>query len=1549
VAALSSDQAHLLGHLIIHLMADIQRFFPAMDRGYVLLAEQWHGLPEAVRRDTLRLYSKAVAQYETVHGLATLNFETLRMKSGAVQGCLLSTEKAKLFMNTLAEAVANQVDGIRFWDGTAGGGKRMPQAILADDVLGMLTSWRALERFVSILREWAKVTKSRFGVDGFTKTVYSAASHDADGAPCEAERPAGLDLRLDGENEVPRMPITVDYPHVGFRRRLDGQQEPQYAHLAKLNHAWLARVARVRKLSRREFAEYTNVGFEAVAGVYCCWLPVDLAIGERCGEKARRLAYKRRFRPLQPTHADYYLPGPWQRGGQLGEGVNSMVTASMVGEGWEHLTAIANATLYTSFANAIADGTDSPIRTAVRSAVDLSAYSLGMQGEGFDTWRCDHLTPVLGEPVLGRLGLSEARGAASKKHVESCGRRIAAEAFILQCVRMRRGVQRETEDAEAGGVDAPDHNFRFVHVPPTSDPMATDAAHHAWDTDDRLELWRGELTGGTIAEAVGHPRVPSRRLLAAGVKVRSHLCRRRGAPAYMTYAQGAALIPDLDPGDTAAERAWVQVVSDLELLDVPPVAGEATKSAAAIWWGAKHGWGEQHDGGARGGDHAWLDTLEARRADGEQVAVSDWADGYKRWMAEATPRAAVEPSETVLPTAAELHGGAHITYVMPPVDERKGGKRKKQKRAAAGSAEREAEDAASARPKIAAWGDRRTAGGPAPVPTASDVHLLQLYAAQRWRFSKDGRVLACELGSELADASVVVRLHAASIPIVTAAHEERLVAKERREAARRVAAYKKGEDPPEPIPPSVEERANYGGPGYCVQLAQSTMDAMLRAEQCQGYVWTLAAAGDGSWKPEEAGGYGSGLGRGSLLHDGRRLGGEMASEREPGPMQLYGGRRHNFDTELATRLDVLDEVATAAALGMRERLLYAFDATSPMEAAASFRARHTRARMQMECDEMQGAAMALEDEAAAVTNWWLKSHRGHLLSAAADEIADSHVIHGGTGEYVDVPHAPSRHRSARFYAKRSERDLAMAVACQEVGEQLIAVEQARRDQRNRAALIPALAHRPAPMRAERAEVDALRHASVDECVLRAVMELRWDRADLIHSAGSHPSDRADSMGRWLLGARCPCGAERQTRSHVLWECTMCADERRDLRDALLTASQLLGRLDPIEGHPSSYSCYRAVDSCVDWGGEPTRPDASVIEQQERHLLGLVRRPNRGGLSMIASMAAMGGVLRAAAAMLSTVRKGTRSVWRAVLRRRGAWQAQRAAMHRWLAVYEARGTRRAECSTPSGGRGAMGENEAAAGGGDDSVVAPRSRMDAMRGRAAARSAIRWWRARCAAAQCAAAQAEVAVHEAAAAAAARARATGRQANHQWGAPRWRREYRRQQARSGGVPGSEEPSEAAGVTWQHLRSITAAQLGQDHLLSAVRSARSASARRVRHRVWATATPRAMRAGAAAAATPVGAAAAAGGGTAAARTVDGRERGARPKGRGQRKEEQRVLPGSAAATLLSHRLTEAARREARRRPREADSVEQQRRVVRALFQDDGVSTPLGTSGSTL
>ena len=74
-------------------------------------------------------------------------------------------------------------------------------------------------------------------------------------------------------------------------------------------------------------------------------------------------------------------------------------------------------------ANAIADGVPSPIRTAVRSAVDLTAYTWGMCGEGYDTWECEHLEPV--------LALPRGEGAAG-------GYRNASEAFIRQGIRMRR-------------------------------------------------------------------------------------------------------------------------------------------------------------------------------------------------------------------------------------------------------------------------------------------------------------------------------------------------------------------------------------------------------------------------------------------------------------------------------------------------------------------------------------------------------------------------------------------------------------------------------------------------------------------------------------------------------------------------------------------------------------------------------------------------------------------------------------------------------------------------------------------------------------------------------------------------------------------------------------------------------------------------------------------------------------------------------------------------------------------------------------------------------
>ena len=174
------DHALLLQNVAIFVYGDIKRFFPAMDRDYVLCAEQWYGLPEDVRDATRALYQDACMMYETEHGLADFDFHTLHMTCGSIQGCLLSTEKAKIFLSSLhAEAIDTIVGsgGVRFWNGVRNGGSREAAAFCADDLVGMLTSWDSASRFFDVLSEWAEVTASKFGIEQCSKTTWSALDH----------------------------------------------------------------------------------------------------------------------------------------------------------------------------------------------------------------------------------------------------------------------------------------------------------------------------------------------------------------------------------------------------------------------------------------------------------------------------------------------------------------------------------------------------------------------------------------------------------------------------------------------------------------------------------------------------------------------------------------------------------------------------------------------------------------------------------------------------------------------------------------------------------------------------------------------------------------------------------------------------------------------------------------------------------------------------------------------------------------------------------------------------------------------------------------------------------------------------------------------------------------------------------------------------------------------------------------------------------------------------------------------------------------------------
>jgi hypothetical protein len=457
VGGFALDQALLLCHLLIGIYGDIRRMFPSMDRDVVLLSEMWFGLPADVREATRALYQDACMMYETEHGLPDFDFHTLHMTTGAIQGCLLSTEKAKLFLNSLAEAfsVLAGGGGIRFWNGRRCGGVRETSTFCADDLLGMVTCWPAATAFVAVIDEWRATTASAFGIEGYAKTTYSAVDVDADGTPHDAVAPAGLVLRINGE-PVPRLPFDEWYAHIGDRRKFNGEQDAALAQVTSLCQGWLQRMERMSRCSQQEFAELSNGGFGAFIGAYAHCAPMTFAEGEAI-EKSRRRLYRRRFRGHATSYnCDRYLPAAWQPEPRYGRVTENIHEARMIGDGWYHAAALAASYLHGAMTSALFDGIDSQLRRCARSSLDLLMFMWGMRGSHPAEWVCDHLRSVLARRSGG--GRS-ARGT----------RIYPMEMFLLRFLEMRSLMV----DSQEG---RPTWNCRLVHEPADDDPFCPRAS-----------------------------------------------------------------------------------------------------------------------------------------------------------------------------------------------------------------------------------------------------------------------------------------------------------------------------------------------------------------------------------------------------------------------------------------------------------------------------------------------------------------------------------------------------------------------------------------------------------------------------------------------------------------------------------------------------------------------------------------------------------------------------------------------------------------------------------------------------------------------------------------------------------------------------------------------------------------------------------------------------------------------------------------------------------------------------------------------------------------
>ena len=369
------SQARLAGALgtveLWVLWVDLTTYFPSIQRDLLRAAEERHGVPMAVLDMTAAIFSAnggTPCRYDSAAGLGGLFLNSM----GALMGCVLSPDKAKIFLNSLLAAIKLHVTGARLWGGepdTVGAvWERVEQIGYADDWCGGFEVKAELRKAWLIFRAWTGMKGLGLGVKDLKKTVVSGIRW-VRGAIMPVADPL---LKLAGGGFVPFLKHDRAYKHLGIWRRLDGEVCDNVRAVGQRCALPLSRLWRMKHVSEREYCMVSNVLLGGVCGFAGQTCYVSWKSCEDLVEKKWRSGFRRKF-GLAATTPNVGMYADGRR---------------------RHVWETALGSLYNRVVECVVDKEDTLQRGAARAGLAMALSAWGCREDPLK-WDFSHLGPAL--------------------------------------------------------------------------------------------------------------------------------------------------------------------------------------------------------------------------------------------------------------------------------------------------------------------------------------------------------------------------------------------------------------------------------------------------------------------------------------------------------------------------------------------------------------------------------------------------------------------------------------------------------------------------------------------------------------------------------------------------------------------------------------------------------------------------------------------------------------------------------------------------------------------------------------------------------------------------------------------------------------------------------------------------------------------------------------------------------------------------------------------------------------------------------------------------